>query len=197
MDPRLSPCVGKRTTGGRGNGHPPALPVRFTPRPHVTARIHHRTFDALIDTGSEISFVNQHTAHAVDTLNFPLQPEKGIVQLANGQTVTLPGRVHLPLVLAGRHIWHSFHVMPTLGSTILLGIDFWAKVGHTLPAPHLAPNPATPATAVAEGLTRHTADTDYQLREFLAKELPLFNDITSPTDRTWHEIRLKPGVLPI
>jgi len=88
--------------------------------------------------------------------------------------------------------------MPTLGSPILLGIDFWAKVGHALPAPPpLSPLKDTPSTAATEGLTRRTAEDEQRLRQFLGNELPLFEDVTGPTDRTQHEIRLKPGALPI
>jgi len=157
VDPRMSSRAGKRVTGWRGNGQPPTLAIRFTPRPHVNVRIRHRYFDALIDTGSEVSFINQRTARAIRALEFTLQREEGTVQLANGQTVKLPGRVRVPVGIAGRRVWHSFFVMPTLGSTMLLGIDFWAKIGHALPAP---PPPArskvTPAAAAAEGLNRRT-----------------------------------------
>jgi len=88
--------------------------------------------------------------------------------------------------------------MPTLGNSLLLGIDFWAKVGHALLAP---PPPAienkTPASAATEGVTGRTSDEIRCLREFLEEEIPLFADVTGPTDCTHHEIRLKPGALPI
>jgi len=79
-----------------------------------------------------------------------------------------------------------------------LGIDFWAKVSHIIPAPPpLTPSTNAPAAAVTEGLTRRTPEEDQRLRNFLAEELPLFEDVTGPTERTRHEIRLKPGALPI
>jgi len=55
-----------------------ALFVRFTSRPHITVRVYH-VFDAMIDTGSEASFVNQHTACAVHVLNFALHSEERVV----------------------------------------------------------------------------------------------------------------------
>jgi len=49
-------------------------PIRFTPRTHITIRVRRRAFNALIDTGSEASFVN-----AVHALNFTLHLEEEVV----------------------------------------------------------------------------------------------------------------------
>jgi len=92
-----------------------------------------------------------------------------VVQLANGQAITLPERVRLSIDIASHHIWHSFFTMPTLGNSILLGVDFWAKVGHALSAP---PSPVfvktTPPAAVTEGLIRRTSEEDQRLRESIS-----------------------------
>ena len=71
--PRLSSDTGKRRTGrGRSRRHPDPATVRVTyqPRPHISIRIRHRAMRALIDTGSEVSFINTDTAQYAESLGF-------------------------------------------------------------------------------------------------------------------------------
>ena len=128
-DEGLSPAAGKRNRDRGNAGRPPVLTVNFTPRPHLETQLRDRPLNALLDTGSDISFANEHTARLAQTLGFPVTPDEGEVQLANGQTITLTGRVRLPIETAGKVIWHSFTIMPNLRSALLLGVDFWAQAG--------------------------------------------------------------------
>ncbi|XP_071570406.1 uncharacterized protein [Temnothorax nylanderi] len=173
----------------------PVLSVKFTPRPHLETSICDRPLDALLDTGSEISFINEHTAQLAQTLGFPVTPEEEEVQLDNGQHITLPDRVRLPIRTAGRTIWHAFLIVPNLKSALLLGVDFWAKLGHAIPAPK-TPNSRdrTPATTTTEGIVPRTPAEEERLREFLAEELPRFDRVTGPTNKTAHQICVKENV---
>jgi len=60
--------------------------------------------EALLDTRSEIFFIKD-TAQ-LGRLQFSATDEVGKMQLADGQTISLPGRVNLPIVFADREIWH-------------------------------------------------------------------------------------------
>jgi len=66
-------------------------PVTYYSRPHVTVR--GQIFEALLDIGSEISFVNQDTAKILQELSEPLITEKDEIDL--GQREHDPdSRVH-------------------------------------------------------------------------------------------------------
>jgi len=46
-------------------------------------------------------------------------------------------------------------------------------------------------------LANRTAEEGHRLEKFLAEELKKFDDVSGPTDRSSHHIRVKPGVQPI
>src|SRR5436190_4291007 len=86
-DARLSPS-GKRQThrGSSGRLRGDRIKVKFTPRPHVVVNIKERTFTALLDTGSEVSFVNEITVETLRRMGFDSNREESRVQLADGAT---------------------------------------------------------------------------------------------------------------
>lgn len=150
--------------------------------------------EALIDTGSEISFVNRETADTLSAAHFPISAGTGVVQLADGQETQLHGSMQIPVSTNAKTTWHRFQVMPTLGSPMLIGVDLWAKMGYAIPAPprpnHERKKPRTAATA---GLAGRTDSENRRLEEFLRHELHAFESVSGPTERTKHQIRLKPG----
>jgi len=150
-----------------------------------------------VDTGSEISLVNGRTARYARALGIRVIPEEAQIQLADGTTANTPGSITLPINLHGRQWQHTFRVMPTLDSAVLVGIDLWARLQITLPPPP----PDTAATgyscSTTSGLRPHTPQEDRQLKTFLSRELALFDSIRGPTPKTAHTIRVKPGTLPI
>lgn len=105
--------------------------------------------------------------------------------------VPITHTVDLPIAIADRTVTHTFQVMLNLSGPVLIGIDFWAKLGVVLPAP---PNTATstqPAVGeISAGLTPRTSDEDCRLREFLHRELSTFETVRGPTDLIEHRIRL-------
>jgi len=56
--------------------------------------------EALLDTGSKVSFINKDTAYELGRLQFSAIDEVGEVQLADGQIISLPGRISLPIMFA-------------------------------------------------------------------------------------------------
>ncbi|XP_011707937.1 PREDICTED: uncharacterized protein K02A2.6-like [Wasmannia auropunctata] len=195
----LSPSAanGKRNQDRGNDRNSPVLPVSFTPRPHATVRVRQLTFQALIDTGSELSFVNIATAQTLSDHGYQIQPRQGTVQLADGQRSTLPGRIQLPIRIAETQLWHTFHVMPTLSSTVLIGVDLWGKLGCSIPAPPIRYAQRHAPRNAATGVMTQSRTENKRLREFLENQLPLFDTITGPTKHAEHHIRVKPGTLPI
>ncbi|KYQ47473.1 hypothetical protein ALC60_13503 [Trachymyrmex zeteki] len=125
-----------------------------------------------------------------------VQPEGGKVQFADGQTITLPGMVELPIRIGDRHVQHTFRVMPTLRSQMLIGMDLWARFGYTIPAPPaIAEVSPKPAAAATEGLTRNTEAENRALRNFLDTEVKKFEAVRGPTHLAQHQIRVKPDTL--
>ncbi|XP_036143394.1 uncharacterized protein K02A2.6-like [Monomorium pharaonis] len=163
----------------------------YKPRPHLPLRIRGRPFLALLDTGSEASFVSPQTAAILETDGFPTKPATGRVHLANGSNTRITGYMTLPVATSGPEIWHDFQIMPGLDAEILAGVDFWARLRQAIPPPPIKRAYAATPRQVAE--TCHgglTPSEQRHLREFLDTELPLFENVRGPTDRIQHAIRI-------
>ena len=169
----------------------------FTPRPHIRLPIGDMDITALLDSGSEASFISPDTAARLR--GYPQRAATGRVYLADGSSVPIGGCLTLPLDLMGRKFEHEFQVMPGLDMEMLIGVDVMARARLTIPPPpirreksrHLAGanRPVAAATENTEEATR--------LRAFLEEELPLFDATRGPTDRLQHEIRVKNDHPPI
>ena len=55
-------------------------------------------------------------------------------------------------MFADREIWHPFHIMLTLKSTVLISVDLWAKLGFVIHPLELLP--ATHRVTVVVGLAQ-------------------------------------------
>src|SRR5580765_6680025 len=193
-DPSMPPAGGKRRADRdrRDRKGSPGLRINYTPRPHLPIRIHGTRYHALLDTGSEISFINQPTADQTRIWGFESDHQPSQVQLADGATTCIPGTVSLPVYINGRTYHHAFSVLPTLDSPVLIGADLWARTGISIPPPR-PPRPAreTPKCGVTGGLAPRTVDEEQRLTTFLAEELAEFDNVHGLTDRTQHRIRLR------
>ncbi|KMQ81856.1 reverse ribonuclease integrase, partial [Lasius niger] len=190
---RMPPAGGKR---GRRRGFRGRTPVRqsdikFTPWPHITVTIGRQERNALLDSGSEISFVNAHTVNLAKRMGIHPQEGTGQIQLADGAPAQVLGTITLTIRVRHRPITHTFSILPTLTDAILIGIDLWARLGITLTPPCQCPaNPQNSACGLTNGLATCTTDEDRRLQNFLGNELPKFQDITGPTPLITHHIRL-------
>jgi len=146
---------------------------------------------ALLDTGSEISIINAETARRARDLRIRPIEEKDEIHLADGTRASVSGRITLVISVQGRTIRHTFSILPTLDSPVLIGTDLWARLGLAIPPP---PPPALTTRGrgrVAAGMTLCDPDEDARLRDFLREELTAFEQIKGPTDRIMHTIRVK------
>lgn len=153
-------------------------------------QIGERHLKALLDSGSEASFVNEPTAELARQQGCASQEQPTAIRLANGASLELPGSVLVQLRYRGQTYEHWCHIMPQMTSKILIGIDLWAKLGISMPAPP----PPSPKREIEQDTTttRETCATETErLRNFLARELPKFNAIHGPTDQAQHHIRVK------
>lgn len=125
--------------------------IRYQPRPHLDVTLWGRPFTALLDTGSEGSFVTGDIiSYAEEHERLLLKRHKPII-LANGTQTTCPGSLSLPLQVGKTTYQHDFSVMRGMKSEIIIGVDLWAKIGLTLPPP---PNTSTTATPISCDLTK-------------------------------------------
>jgi len=143
---------GKRGTGRR-RGYRPALTtirVRYQPRLHVTV-LHRQLLTALIDSGSEISFVSTTTARYAHRLGYAIRADARTVQLVDGQSTNIPGALALPVNIEKKMLQHDFLDMLSLKSPILIVVDLWAKIELTLRAlPCNQSRPRDPACDAAQ-----------------------------------------------
>lgn len=132
-DQKLSPTAEKRHRDRERRGRIPVHCIRFTP--HLMVRIGNRAINALIDTGSEISLINQITAQTIWREKVQRNNEVGQVQLADGLHGTTTDSLYLCIHIGGRTMRHRFHIMPKLESEFLLGINLLMSTGISLHPP--------------------------------------------------------------
>lgn len=82
-------------------------------------------------------------------------------------------------------------MLDTLFDRVLIGIDLWAKIAETLPAPPTSdPGKQTIASACEIDRGTLTRAERQRLSEFLRAELATFEGVRGPTDRIEHRIRV-------
>lgn len=81
-----------------------------------------------VDTGSEISFINNDTVCNLEVLHFSIEREAEEIQLADGQTITLSGHINISIMIDNQYVWHMFCVILILKSAALIGVDLWVKL---------------------------------------------------------------------
>ncbi|KAL6419674.1 hypothetical protein ACFW04_011286 [Cataglyphis niger] len=191
---RLPPADGKRQPRREYNGRLPSAPhgVRYTPRPHLTLTLHGLPVNALLDSGSELSFINAETAERLRRRGVEPTVTEGQVRMADGTHTTTRGYVQAPLRLQGRAYTHTFAILPALQEDVLVGVDLWSRLGLNIAPPRreIRQTPH-PSCGMAGSLTPSTAEESERLRAFLEHELPKFQAVTGPTPLAEHRIRLK------
>jgi len=154
-------------------------------------RFWQRAYSALIDLGSELSFVNTEVIRHAKSLGYKIQGRPSMVHLANNSSEIL-GVVTLPIRIGTRRFSHEFLVMPSLKTPVLIGIDLWARIGVALrlsPSKRQFISRATTET-LSVGLSGQTEE-EQRLKDFLDQELTKFQWVVKPTSKIQHQIRLK------
>jgi hypothetical protein len=102
-----------------------------------------------------------------------------MISLADGTAATMPGQVTLPIQIPGKRLRHSFQILLTSNSPMLIETDMWAKLRLSIP-PLLMPNSPTrqrprPAYLVSTGILQHTPQEKRKFRAFLDSEIAKFD----------------------
>jgi len=141
-----------------------------------------RLYDALIDSGSELSFVNAELTWRAEALGYQIRDQCSTVHLANNSPIEVPGAIKLPVCVGNKRFLHQFLVMPALKTPML--IDFWVKIRVALEPP--SRNHASRKLSVevySVGLSPQTTDERRRLQAFLEWKLPKFESVEGPTDK--------------
>lgn len=141
-----------------------------------------------------MSFLRKDTADLFRNQPALFQLRDDFVLLAEETRAPINESVRLTVRWGRKKFRHAFLVLPNLEGPALIGTDLWGKLGVAIPPPPVRQETANRhQPSVAAGLLRQTATEGERLQEFLARELPLFEQIHGPTDKIAHHIRLKSG----
>jgi len=109
--------------------------ITYQPRPHITVTFQQRSYEALIDSGSERSFINAEVIRQAESLGYHVRDQLSTIYLANNLPIEVPGVIRLSISVGNRRFSHKFLIMPSLKTPMLIGVDLWAKIGITLGPP--------------------------------------------------------------
>ena len=150
----------------------------------TTVTIFGRPFNALIDTGSVTSYVNETVAQLSRDHHQPPTPSRTAAKLANGLTIELNGTLTLELQVCGQTITHPVSVLQGLSTDLLLGVDILGAL--KILQPLLGDD-----TPTEDSIAQITPTERTRLTAFLEEELAKFDTVSGPTPLVSHTIRLK------
>jgi hypothetical protein len=96
----------------------------------MKVRIFQHRFDALVDTGANISAISEETLRKIQTTQkIQIHPPRvGEVKIADGAKITAIASINIPIQSETKTIYYQdFMVFKTLAQDIILGIDFLTK----------------------------------------------------------------------
>lgn len=186
MPPTTRKSLRGRSKRGRERRFEPR--IKFTSRPHLVIHISNRGYNALLDSGSEISLINKDTAQELASEGFDIQGEKGRVQLANGSEGETLGNIRLPVRWQNRTVIHDFIILPYTEDTIIVGIDLQARLQIGIPPPPEHRNQKLLRCSATGGLAVQTLEERRELENFLREELRQFENVHGVTDKVQNVI---------
>jgi len=84
--------------------------------------------EAIVDSGSFLSFVDNNFCKKHNLHVIPLQPEESRSYVAAGETrITAIGSTNIVLTFAGEKFPHNFQIIKNLSTNILIGVNFIGK----------------------------------------------------------------------
>ena len=138
--------------------------------------------------------ISRRVAEHAKAMHIWPEAQEEVIHLADGTATTTPGRVRLPLRLAGQRLEHTFQLLPSLESDLLIGTDLWSELGITIPPPpptRAQEHPRRrPTHLITAGMTERTPLEERELQAFLTTELAKFEQVHGPTDQATHQIRV-------
>lgn len=99
-------------------------------RPYLTISIFGVDFLGLLDSGASRTVLGSKGYALFKRFNLTLQPSDVLTcNVANGQSCPVVGAYTVPVTVEGKMVVINMLVMPSLPHAIILGTDFWRKVG--------------------------------------------------------------------
>jgi len=169
-------------------------------RPFIDITLADRTFRALLDTGSVADLVSEEVARHLESKGTRPVEARLELRLADGSARQVrKGYTILGVTTDKTKTQVSFaYCAPGLTTDIVLGIRTIRELNLTWciacpPKPSKVPNDV----GAVESLTSLTQPQDFRLKQFLQREMSLFDAFEGKTKLIEHVIRLKPDALPI
>ena len=85
------------------------------------------TFNAVIDTGSTRSFINEDMVKLCKNCNFKIKKCNNLIRMANGEVIEISEEFVIPLKYKEQENLEIFWYLPGTKFSILLGLDFLSK----------------------------------------------------------------------
>ncbi|KAL6417073.1 hypothetical protein ACFW04_013013 [Cataglyphis niger] len=122
-----------------------------------------------------------------------IQTHDGEIQMANGESATIPGTITAPVRIKGETLHHKFAILPKLESPVLMGVDLWSQttIGLNPPRTEAQQKSNTTRCTATRELTTRTNNEKEKLQEFLRKEFEKFEGemeaagIIEPSTSAW------------
>ncbi|XP_076300585.1 uncharacterized protein LOC143218903 [Lasioglossum baleicum] len=157
----------------------------------------HQT-EALLDSGSVCSYVNNAMARKCVAAGWQVAKESTLAAMADGTEAELKWSIRGTGIINGIPLEHQYFVMGSMEHEVLLGMDALSKLGLAIRIgdqeiyPAIKPNRTSTCTVtVQKGLSYLTVDESQQLQELIQEEQKKFEKIHGATSLTEHEIRLE------
>ncbi|TDG38700.1 hypothetical protein AWZ03_014878, partial [Drosophila navojoa] len=97
----------------------------------ATVLIGGRRMTATIDTGATHSFISEDCVRR-QTIRGDFQDVQSQIRLANGSALSITKMMKVEVGLAGKVVWTTMLVMPSMMYHLILGMDFLCAMGTTL-----------------------------------------------------------------
>lgn len=171
-------------------------------RPYIDITILGYHLRGLLDSGSAVTAVGTTGMNILLGLGLKLDKTRiGQCRVANGQPCTSIGVIPAPVCLMNRVKLIDILVIPELATKLILGTDFWLTMD-------LVPNlkkdvwhfDSEDSSVEICGITNHrqlAQEQQVALEALLTKKFEAMSDQLGYTCVAVHDIRLKPGTIPI
>lgn len=99
------------------------------PRPHAKVHLNGKPIVALMDSGATCSVLGLGAMELISELNLTKVTPNGNVSLADDRESSTPFAVEPKIQFAGKSAKIHLYVTPSITKRLLLGMDFWNKIG--------------------------------------------------------------------
>uniref|UniRef100_A0A1Y1JVH7 RNA-directed DNA polymerase n=1 Tax=Photinus pyralis TaxID=7054 RepID=A0A1Y1JVH7_PHOPY len=171
-------------------------------RPYVKLTILNLPLIGLLDSGASRSFINQDLCFKLQQLNLKFVEQLTSCTVANSVDAQSIGYIIAPLTLKDRTVILNLLVMPSLTTDLILGIDFWDRMGIIPNVSDdcwhfVATTPTTVPSLAIIDQPHLTAEQQKSLAILLDQKFEAMGTQLGVTTVGKHEIRLVEGATPL